>query len=131
MDHQSSVIVHTTHHLWQHYLYSLQTIYTNLQNWTPQKVHRLPKSTLIFISSSREVTYSLVLGQKNLPRSLCNLCRTFTNFAKQLCEYSLSFTCFSNPCQNDGDSDGACVEHEELEKKKHTNGNGEYSSRRT
>ncbi len=65
--------------------------------------------TLTSIPSFKEVTYSLVLGQKNLPRSLCNLCKAPTNFVKQLCEYSLSLTCFSNPCQNDGD--GACAEH--------------------
>ncbi len=60
--------------------------------------------------------------------NLFSLCRTPTNFAKQLCEYSLSFTYFSKPCQNDGNNNGACVEHEELERKKHTNGNGEYLS---
>jgi hypothetical protein len=50
-------------------------MYTNFQN-----------QTLIFIPSFREVIYSLVLGQKNLPRSLCSLCRAPTNFAKQLCD---------------------------------------------
>ncbi len=131
MDRPNSIVVHTTHHLQQQYLHSLYTICTNLQNQTPQNVHRFPKSTLVFIPSFWEVTYSLVLGQKNLLRSLCSLCRTSTNYAKQLCEYSLSFTYFSNPCWNDGDSNGVCVEHKELERKKCTNGNGDYSSWRT
>jgi hypothetical protein len=95
-------------------------MYTNFQN-----------QTLIFIQSFREVIYLLVLGQKNLPRSLCSLCRTHTNFVKQLCEYSFSLTCFSNPCQNDGDGNGAHVEHEELERKKHNDGNGDCPSQRT
>jgi hypothetical protein len=111
MDRPSFVIVHTTHHLQQQYLHSLQTICKNLQNWTPQNVHRFQKSTLVFIPSFGEVTYSLVFGQKNLPRSLCSLCRTPINFAKQFCEYSFSFICYSNPCRNDGDNDGACVKH--------------------
>ncbi len=69
MDRPSSVVVHAMHHLQHQYLHSLQTICTNLQNWTPWNVDRLPKSTLVFIPSFGEVTYSLVLGQKNLPRN--------------------------------------------------------------
>ncbi len=64
MDCPSSIIAHITHHLQEQYLHSLQKNCTNLQNWTPQNVHRLLKSTLVFIPSFGEVTYSLVLGQK-------------------------------------------------------------------
>ncbi len=68
--------------------------------------------TLTFIPSFKEVTYSLVLGQKNLLKILCSFFKTPTNFAKQLCEYSFSLTCFSNLLRNDGDGDDARFEHE-------------------
>jgi hypothetical protein len=87
--------------------------------------------TLIFIPSFEEVTYSLVLAQKNFLRSLCSMCKTPINFAKQLCEYSFSLTFFSNPCQNDGDGNYIHVEHKELERKKCNDGNGDYLSQRT
>jgi len=40
----------------------------------------------------------------------------------------LSFAYFSNPCRNDGNGNGVHVEHEELERKKHNDGNGDYLS---
>jgi hypothetical protein len=45
------------------------------------------------------------------------------NFAQQL---GLSFTYFSNPCQNDGNGDGVQAEHEESKRKKCNDGNGDY-----
>jgi hypothetical protein len=128
MDHPSSIVVHITLHICnntcilykqsaQIYKIGNKTMYIDFQN-----------QTLTFIPSFGEVTYSLVLGQKNLPKSLCNLCKGPTNFVKQFCEYSFSLTCFSNPCRNDGDGNGAHVKHDEPKRKKHSNGNVDYSS---